>query len=118
MILYNQEFQKTDFPIDFSVCFFFPFFFVFFLFCLFFVFFVLFFMFTGSHILAFLLIKYNAILDCNQPPEEALQPILHEEVEIAVAALKKNGSLPELIISQQNLFKLVGRSLLIFNRDL
>ena len=27
----------------------------------------------------------NAVLDCSQPPEEALQPILREEVEIAVA---------------------------------
>ena len=31
----------------------------------------------------------NAVLDCNQPPEEDLQPILREEVEIAVLALKK-----------------------------
>ena len=30
-------------------------------------------------------------------------------VEIAVASLKKRGSLPELIIYQQNLFKLAGR---------
>ena len=28
-------------------------------------------------------------MDCNQPPEEDLQLILREEVEIAVAALKK-----------------------------
>ena len=34
----------------------------------------------------------NAILDCNQPSEEDLQPILCEEVEIAVAALKKGKS--------------------------
>ena len=49
----------------------------------------------------------NAVLDCMQPPEEDLQPILREEVEIAVASLKK-GSLPKLIIYQQNLFKLAG----------
>ena len=31
----------------------------------------------------------NAVLDCSQPSEEDLQPILREEVEIAVASLKK-----------------------------
>ena len=31
----------------------------------------------------------NAVLDCSQPPEEDLQPILREEVEIEVASLKK-----------------------------
>ena len=31
----------------------------------------------------------NAVLDYSQPPEEDLQPILREEVEIAVASLKK-----------------------------
>ena len=31
----------------------------------------------------------NIVLDCSQHPEEDLQPILREEVEIAVAALKK-----------------------------
>ena len=31
----------------------------------------------------------NAVLDCSQPPEEGLQPILREEVEIAVASMKK-----------------------------
>ena len=50
----------------------------------------------------------SAVLDCSQPPKEDLQPILREEVEIAVASLKM-GSLPELIIYQQNLFKLAGR---------
>ena len=34
----------------------------------------------------------NAVLDCSQPPEEDLQPILREEVEIAVASLKKGQS--------------------------
>ena len=34
----------------------------------------------------------NAVLDCNQPTEEDLQPILREEVEIAVASLKKGKS--------------------------
>ena len=34
----------------------------------------------------------NAVLDCSQPPEEILQSILREEVEIAVASLKKGKS--------------------------
>ena len=34
----------------------------------------------------------NAVLDCSQPPREDLQPILREEVEIAVASLKKRKS--------------------------
>ena len=34
----------------------------------------------------------NAVLDCSQPLEEDLQPILREEVEIAVASLKKRKS--------------------------
>ena len=34
----------------------------------------------------------NTVLDCSQPPEEDLQPILPEEVEIAVASLKKGKS--------------------------
>ena len=34
----------------------------------------------------------NAVLDFSQPPEEDLQPILHEEVEIAVASLKRGKS--------------------------
>ena len=34
----------------------------------------------------------NAVLDCSQPPEEDLQPMLREEVEIAVASLKKGKS--------------------------
>ena len=34
----------------------------------------------------------NNVLDCSQPPEEDLQPILREEVEIAVASLKKGKS--------------------------
>ena len=34
----------------------------------------------------------NAVLDCSQPPEEDLLPILREEVEIAVASLKKGKS--------------------------
>ena len=32
------------------------------------------------------------MLDCSQLPEEDLQPILREEVEIAVASLKKGKS--------------------------
>ena len=34
----------------------------------------------------------NAALDCSQPPEEDLQPILREKVEIALASLKKGKS--------------------------
>ena len=34
----------------------------------------------------------NAVLDCSQPPEEDLQPVLREEVEIVVASLKKGKS--------------------------
>ena len=34
----------------------------------------------------------NTVLDCIQPPEEDLQPILREEVEIALASLKKGKS--------------------------
>ena len=34
----------------------------------------------------------NTVLDCSQPPEEDLQPILREEVEIVVASLKKGKS--------------------------
>ena len=34
----------------------------------------------------------NAVLDCSQPPEEDLQSVLREEVEIAVAPLKKGKS--------------------------
>ena len=34
----------------------------------------------------------NTVLDCSQPPEEDLQPILREEVEIAVASLKTGKS--------------------------
>ena len=41
-------------------------------------------------------------------PGRSLQSILREEVEIAVAS-RKGESLPELIIYQQNLFKLTGR---------
>ena len=33
----------------------------------------------------------NTVLDCSQPPEEDLQPILREEVESAIASLKKGG---------------------------
>ena len=50
----------------------------------------------------------NAVLDCSQPPEEELQPILRKEVEIAVASLKKGKSAGVDNI-QQNLFKLAGR---------
>ena len=36
--------------------------------------------------------NYESCGDCSQPPEEDLQPILREEVEIAVASLKKGKS--------------------------
>ena len=50
----------------------------------------------------------NAVLDCSQPQEEDLQPILREEVEIAVASLKK-GKSSGVDNIQQNLFQLAGR---------
>ena len=31
----------------------------------------------------------NAVLDCSQPPDEDLRPVLREEVESAVASLKE-----------------------------
>ena len=34
----------------------------------------------------------NAVLDCNQPPEEDLQTILREEAEIGVAEMKRGKS--------------------------
>ena len=34
----------------------------------------------------------NTLLDCSQPPEKDLQPIHREEVETAVASLKKEKS--------------------------
>ena len=34
----------------------------------------------------------NAVLDCSQSPDEDLQPILREEVESAIASLKKGKS--------------------------
>ena len=34
----------------------------------------------------------NAVLDCSHPLEEDLQPLFHEEVEIAVVSLKKGKS--------------------------
>ena len=44
----------------------------------------------------------NAVLDCSKFPEEDLQPIFSEEVEIAVASLKRGKSvrvdnIPELV---------------------
>ena len=49
----------------------------------------------------------NAVLDCSQPPEEDLQPILREEVEIAVASLKNGKSRKE---NPQKLTQLSSRS--------
>ena len=34
----------------------------------------------------------NALLYCSQPPEDDMQPILHKEVEVAVASLEKGKS--------------------------
>ena len=34
----------------------------------------------------------RVVLDCSQPPEEDLQPILREKVEISVASLKNKTS--------------------------
>ena len=59
----------------------------------------------------------NAVLDCSQPPEEDLQPILREEVGIAVASLK-GGGLPELVMCRRNLFKLAGDRGRCFGGDL
>ena len=54
----------------------------------------------------------NTVLGCSQHPEEDLQPILREEVEIAIAALKK-WSLQELIVYLQNLFQQAGSQSMI-----
>ena len=43
----------------------------------------------------------NAVLDCSQPPEEDLQPILHEEVEIAVASLNQSAKGTEMTDSMK-----------------
>ena len=50
----------------------------------------------------------NAVLDCNQLPEEDLQPIFREEFGIKVEH-RQSGSLSELTIQQQDLFKLARR---------
>ena len=50
----------------------------------------------------------NTELDCSQPPDEDLQPILREEVEIAVASLKKGKSAVVDNIPTE-LVKLAGR---------
>ena len=50
----------------------------------------------------------NAVLDCSQPLDEGLQPILREEVESAVASLKK-GKSAEVENIPTELFKLAGR---------
>ena len=54
----------------------------------------------------------NAFLDCNQPQDEDIQPTLHGEVEIAPKTEKSSevDNIPaELIIYQQNFFKLVDK---------
>ena len=50
----------------------------------------------------------NAVLYCSQPPDEDLQPILCEKVEIAAASLKK-GKSARVDNIPANLFKLVVR---------
>ena len=50
----------------------------------------------------------NIVQNCSQPPEEDLQPILREDVEIAVASLKKGKSAGVDNIPAE-LFKLAGR---------
>ena len=48
-------------------------------------------------------------MDCNQSPRRRSTADLHEEVEIAVAVMKKGRS-AELTLYQQKLFRLAGRS--------
>ena len=55
----------------------------------------------------------NAVLDCNQPPEEELLPILREEGEIAVAALKRGKSAGADNIPTEHV-QAAGRPLLMF----
>ena len=60
----------------------------------------------------------NAVLDCSQPPEEDLQPILREEVEIAVASLEKRKSAGVDNIPAE-LVQAGGETMIVFfNRDL
>ena len=56
-------------------------------------------------------------LDCSQPPEEDLQPILRNEVEIAVASLKK-GKAARADYIPAELVSPWGRPFSCFNRDL
>ena len=49
----------------------------------------------------------TVVLDYSQPPEENLQPILREEVEIALASLKK-GKSAEVDDIPAEFLKLVG----------
>ena len=50
----------------------------------------------------------SAVLDCSQPLDEDLQTILREEVDSAVASLKK-GKSAGVQIYQQSMFKLAER---------
>ena len=59
----------------------------------------------------------NTVLDCSQPPEEDLQPILREEVEIAVASLKKGKSAGVDNIPAE-LVQAGGETMIDVNRDL
>ena len=59
----------------------------------------------------------NAVLDCSQPPDEDLQPSLHEEVESAVASLKKGKSAGVDNIPAE-LVQAGGETDQCFNRDL
>ena len=59
----------------------------------------------------------NAGLNCSQPPDEDMQPILREEVEIAVASLKKGKSAGVDNISR-TCSSWRGDQVRCFNRDL
>ena len=60
----------------------------------------------------------NAVLDGGQPPEEDLQPILCEEVEIAKASLRKGKSAGVDNIPEETCSSWRGDYYLCFNRDL
>ena len=57
-------------------------------------------------------VMVTTVLDCSQHPENDLQPILLEAVQIAVAALTK-GKSAGVVIYQQNLFKQEGNPCLM-----
>ena len=59
----------------------------------------------------------NAVLDCIQPPGEDLQPILCEDVEIAVASLKTRKS-AEVDNIPAELVQAGGETRIVVSRDL